>query len=213
MVQRGLAFGAGVAPPLRQVGNGTPVTPGVLPQSDGKPLPTTAPVSLIVSENASKLFMDLKPLFAKFKDLHPEDGLRYSVLGNTNSGLVKAALSEAELTLTFAHGKWGSATLTVGATDADGVCARVTLAITVCPILYTSPPLQPVQTLPSIAGSGAGISGGSGSGTGMPAGPGSASMTASGGGATSGPSEVGYGGPVGSGSGSGISVGSANAFG
>jgi hypothetical protein len=158
---------------------------------------------LTVSENASKLVVDLRPLFAKVKDLHPEDGLRYSVLGNTNSGLVKSTLSEAQLTLTFAQGKWGSATLTVGAADADGACARVTLAVTVRPLLYTSPPLQPVQTLPSLAGSG----------TGTPAGPGSASMSASGGGDISGPSGVGYGSPVSSGSGSGISAGSASASG
>jgi hypothetical protein len=101
--------------------------------------------------------MDVRPLFANVKDLHGEDGLRFSVLGNTNSALVKAALSEAELTLTFAPGRCGTATLTLGATDADGMCAQATLVVTVRPLLFTSPPSHPAVTSPSAPGNGTGM--------------------------------------------------------
>jgi hypothetical protein len=135
--------GAGATPPLRQTGGGTPVAPGAPQSSDGKPLQGTGPVDVAVDQNTPRIFLDLGPLFGKSPDLHPEDGLRFSVLGNTNPGLVKTSLSEAEITLTFAPGKYGTATLTVGATDADGACAQATISVKVRPCLFTLPPMKP----------------------------------------------------------------------
>ena len=89
-----------------------------------------------------------------------------SVLGNTNSGLVKSVLSQTQLTLTFTPGRWGTATITVGAADADGVCVPATLVVTVRPLLYTSPPVQPAATsllaIGSAAGQGMSVAPGSG---------------------------------------------------
>jgi len=36
--------------------------------------------------------------------LHPENGLKLSIMGNTNPGLVQTDLSKAALTLTYAPG-------------------------------------------------------------------------------------------------------------
>jgi hypothetical protein len=66
--------------------------------------------------------------------LQQADGLKFSVLGNTDSGLVKTTLSEAALTLTYTRGKSGMATITLCATDADGVSVKRALLVTVSPL-------------------------------------------------------------------------------
>jgi hypothetical protein len=160
-----------------------------------------------VDQDAPKLLMDLGPVFGNIRDLHPEDGLRFSMLGNTNSGLVTGTLSEAELTLTFAPGRYGTATLAVAATDANDVCAQATLAVTVRPRLFTLPPSKPVSpagTSPLPTGVGYGTSVGSTSGA--------SSTPAGGGGAGTGSNatvatNTGTGG-ISAGVGSGMSVGS-----
>jgi hypothetical protein len=88
-----------------------------------------------VDAGASPTVIDLGAVFAKTTGLRHKDGLQLAMLGNTNSGLVKTALSEAALTLTFAPGKCGKATITVSATDADGVSVKETLLVTVLPRL------------------------------------------------------------------------------
>jgi cyclophilin family peptidyl-prolyl cis-trans isomerase len=57
--------------------------------------------------------------------------LNYSVLTNTNSGLVNATVSGNNLTLTYTHGQTGSATITVQATDANGRSVTTSFTVTV----------------------------------------------------------------------------------
>jgi hypothetical protein len=91
-------------------------------------------MSVTVAQNSPESVIDLGPVFGAMSELHPKDGLRLSILGNSNSGLVTTDLSGADLTLTYARGKWGTATVTVGATDADGVSVREIILVTVCPL-------------------------------------------------------------------------------
>jgi hypothetical protein len=73
--------------------------------------------------------------------LEHDAGLKLSVLGNTNPGLVQAGLSETALTLTYAPGKSGTATVTICATDDDGVSRQVTVTVTVLPFAFVVPPM------------------------------------------------------------------------
>jgi hypothetical protein len=91
-------------------------------------------MKVTVMENAPKTVIDLGPIFAQLSGVHAEDGLQLSLLGNTNPGLVKAALSEGELTFTYAPSRCGTATITVGATDADCVSVRENILVTVLPL-------------------------------------------------------------------------------
>jgi hypothetical protein len=84
-----------------------------------------------IDENSAATVIELGAIFAAMSDIHPKDGLQLSILGNTNSGLVKTDLSGADLTLIYARGKHGTATVTVGATDADGVSVREIIFVTV----------------------------------------------------------------------------------
>jgi hypothetical protein len=90
-----------------------------------------------VMQNSPPSVIDLGPLFAQLCGAHPADGLQISLLGNTNPGLVKTDLSEGELTLTYTPSRCGTATITVGATDADGACLRETILVTVLPLPTT----------------------------------------------------------------------------
>jgi hypothetical protein len=94
-----------------------------------------------VNQDSSATVLDLGSAFAAVSGLHHEDGLRMSILGNTNSGLVKTSLSAAALTLTYARGMSGTATITVCATDADGVSVQRTVLVTIRPAV-------PVVSLP-----------------------------------------------------------------
>jgi hypothetical protein len=105
----------------------------------------TNPIRVTVNENSPETVIDLGAVFGTRSGIHPEEGLHLSMLGNTNAGLVNPDLSEATLTLTFARGKCGTATVTVAATDADGVSVRETILVTVRPLkpagTATVPPL------------------------------------------------------------------------
>src|SRR5262245_15878386 len=93
----------------------------------------TTPIRVTVAQNTSETVIDLAAVFSTMSNLRAGDGLRLSVLSNTNSGLVRTDLSEAALTLTYAKGKCGTATIVVGATDADGVSTKLTIMVTVYP--------------------------------------------------------------------------------
>jgi hypothetical protein len=98
--------------------------------------PSSASANVIrvtVTENSPGTVINLGPVFGAMPGIHPADGLRLSILGNTNRGLVRADLSEAALILTYARGQCGTATITVGATDADGVSVQETIIVTVLP--------------------------------------------------------------------------------
>jgi hypothetical protein len=86
-----------------------------------------------VAENSPESVIDLGAIFSAQTGIQHDAGLRLTILGNTNSGLVKTDLSEAALTLTYTRGKCGTATITVSATDADGVSVRETILVTVTP--------------------------------------------------------------------------------
>jgi hypothetical protein len=96
-------------------------------------------MTVTVNANAAPSVIDLGPVFAAMGGLQNEDGLQLSMLGNTNPGLVTTDLSETELTLTYVPGQSGTATITVGATDADGVSARETLFVTIVPAHPAAP--------------------------------------------------------------------------
>jgi hypothetical protein len=97
-------------------------------------LPGSAtPICLTVAQNSPPSVIDLRAAYAAVSGLQQRDGLKLSILGNSNSGLVSTALSDAALTLTYARGKCGTATITLCATDADGVSVKRALVITVRP--------------------------------------------------------------------------------
>ncbi len=116
-----------VAPPL----------PGLvigLQQTSGTPPAASNQMKVTLDENSAANVIPLGGLFAAMSDIHPKDGLQLSILGNTNPGLVTTDLSGADLTLACARGKLGTATITVGAIDADGVSVRETIFVTVRPM-------------------------------------------------------------------------------
>jgi hypothetical protein len=101
----------------------------------GSPAPAaTTPINVTVAQDSPPTVIDLGPIFAAVRGLQHEDGLRLSVLGNTNSALVRTDLSDSALTLTYMRGQHGTASITVCATDADGVSVRQTILVTVLPL-------------------------------------------------------------------------------
>src|SRR5262245_50187642 len=71
-----------------------PLAPGAvtgLPQPVSKPA-AAAPILVTVNENSSATVINLGAAFAAVGGLQHKDGLKLSILGNTNSGLVKASL-------------------------------------------------------------------------------------------------------------------------
>jgi hypothetical protein len=105
-----------------------------LPQPGGMPQQGTTPICVTVDQDTPETVIDLGAAFATARGLQHGDGLKLAVLSNTNSGLVSTDLSEAALTLTYARGKCGVATINVGATDADGVSVQQTFLVTVRPL-------------------------------------------------------------------------------
>jgi hypothetical protein len=101
----------------------------------GSSVPTgITPLQVTVSQNASETVLDLGPTFAAMSGLQNDAGLHLAVLGNTNGKLVTTDLSGSALTLTYTPGLSGTATITVNATDVDGVCAQQTVVVTVLPL-------------------------------------------------------------------------------
>jgi hypothetical protein len=89
---------------------------------------------LTVIENSPATVIDLGGIFARLSGIQHEDGLQLSLLGNTNSDLVMPDLSNGELTLTYTPAQWGTATIMVSATDADGVSVQENIFVTVLPL-------------------------------------------------------------------------------
>lgn len=102
--------------------------PGASPEVGG-------PMTVVYVEDSAAARIDLGAAFGTVGGLRRQDGLQLTMLGNSNPALVKANLSEQELTLTFAPGKSGKATITLSATDADGVSVRETVLVSVLPHL------------------------------------------------------------------------------
>jgi hypothetical protein len=89
---------------------------------------------LTVAQNAPATVIDLDSVFAAVPGIQHEDGLQYSVLGNTNPALVGTELSDAALILTCIRGRTGTSTIVVCATDADGVSVQQRILVTVRPL-------------------------------------------------------------------------------
>ncbi|MEE8450644.1 MAG: tandem-95 repeat protein, partial [Thermoguttaceae bacterium] len=87
-----------------------------------------APIDPVtVDENAADTEIDLS---AHFADVEPGT-LTYTVEGNTNDALVATAIDASTLTLAYLPDQSGTATLVVRATDAGGLFAEATIAVTV----------------------------------------------------------------------------------
>src|SRR5262249_10530820 len=125
------------------------------PLQTGSQLPgSTAPVRVTVAQNSPATVIDLGPVFAAMPGIQHQDGLQLAILGNTNSRLVAAELSEAALTLTYTRGQYGTATITVNATDAGRVGVQQTVVVTVRPLSptgavgVTAIPAPPQMSMP-----------------------------------------------------------------
>jgi hypothetical protein len=91
-------------------------------------------MQVTVNENAPATVIDLASVFAGINGIQHDEELQLSLLGNTNAGLVTPDLSDGELTLTYTPSQWGTATIMVGATDADGVSVQENILVTVLPL-------------------------------------------------------------------------------
>jgi hypothetical protein len=103
------------------------------PQTGSQPPAGAAPVVVTVAQNTPETVLDMGAVFGAMRGVQPGSGLRFAILGNTNSRLVQTDLSEAALTLTYTRGQCGTATITVGATDTDGVSVQRDVVVTVRP--------------------------------------------------------------------------------
>ncbi|MDZ4783874.1 MAG: Calx-beta domain-containing protein [Planctomycetia bacterium] len=81
------------------------------------PIVAAAPQNLGVDEDAAPLAIDVSTAFV---DPNAGDVLTLSLASNTNPGLVAASLSGTVLQLSFAPNAFGTATITIRATDAAG---------------------------------------------------------------------------------------------
>jgi hypothetical protein len=135
---------------------GVPAAVSALASAGSKPSGGTTPLTVTVPENSSETVINLGAAFATVPGLQHRDGLKLSILGNTNRGLVSTDLSEAALTLTYTRGKSGTATITLCATDADGVSVKRTLVVRVRPVILAGAgarlPTSTGQSAPGGAG-------------------------------------------------------------
>jgi hypothetical protein len=127
-------------------GPATPTVVGGLKPLRRTPPEVGSPMAVTYEEDSPAARIDLGAAFGAVGGIRREDGLQLAMLGNTNPALVKASISEQELTLTFAPGKFGKATLTLSATDADGVSAQETIVISVLPRLRMGAGEPPAPT-------------------------------------------------------------------
>jgi hypothetical protein len=94
----------------------------------------TSPIQVTVTQNSPETVIDLDSVFAAIRGIQHEDGLQFSVLGNSNSALVRTELSDAALILNYMRGRSGTSTIVVCATDADGVSVQERILVTVRPL-------------------------------------------------------------------------------
>jgi hypothetical protein len=101
---------------------------------DDDPVVANPIVSVAVDEDDPDTIIDLTSVFDDL-DL-PGDTLVFSVTGNTNTGLVTTGIANGELTLSYLSDQYGTAEVTVRATDQNGAGVSVedTFTVTVAPI-------------------------------------------------------------------------------
>jgi hypothetical protein len=132
---------AGAAPPFPTTGHVWAAMPAAVPPT---PLASNPAVGLTLLRvmapmNAPPTTINMGAVFRSNVNLRPENGLHLEVLSNTNFALVGAELSGGALTLTYARGKCGTATITVCATDTGGVSVREAVVVMVGPSQVLSP--------------------------------------------------------------------------
>ncbi len=88
-------------------------------------------VDVTVAVSAADSVYDLRQTLGAWEGWLYRDPPRLIIKGNTNRALVSARLTDTELTLSYTPGKSGTATVTVGLTDAAGASIEVTFAISV----------------------------------------------------------------------------------
>jgi hypothetical protein len=121
---------AAPTPPLAQITTSEPFSNLQTPMNP----PTSSTQTMMVPLMAnSETIINLDSIFAAQSGLQYLDGLQWSMLGNTNAALVTTDLSESELAIKANPGQWGTATITVGATDADGVSEQESIFVGVWP--------------------------------------------------------------------------------
>ncbi|XQQ05829.1 MAG: DUF4347 domain-containing protein [Leptolyngbya sp. IPPAS B-1204] len=92
--------------------------------------PTTTDIANVtVNEDAPATVINLFDAFADAQT--PDSGLSYSVTANSNSGLVSTSITGGNLTLTYAANAFGTANLTVTATDPGGLSVPTSFSVTV----------------------------------------------------------------------------------
>ncbi|MEX2454033.1 MAG: Ig-like domain-containing protein, partial [Rhodospirillaceae bacterium] len=101
----------------------------VAPINDA-PIIATPIADVAVDEDAADQVIDLAAIFTDVDDAT----LTYAVTANTNAGLVTTALAGASLTLGFLADQSGAASITVTATDGEGLSVAETFDVTVAPI-------------------------------------------------------------------------------
>ncbi|MDP6545926.1 MAG: Ig-like domain-containing protein, partial [Phycisphaerae bacterium] len=102
--------------------------------TDDDPVVGDPIVSVTVDEDDPDTAIDLSSVFDD-PDL-PGDTLVFSVTGNTNTGLVTTGIANGELTLSYVLNQYGTAEVTVEATDQNGAGVSIedTFTVTVTPI-------------------------------------------------------------------------------
>jgi len=90
-------------------------------------------VDVTVPMNSGASVQDLCKVLSGWEGWRYQDPPLISVVRNTNPALVTTRLTDTELKLSYRTGMSGTACVTVRLTDAAGVSAQVTFAITVKP--------------------------------------------------------------------------------
>ena len=100
-----------------------------------------------IEENASPRTIDLTNVFADVDQLTGNDPLTLSLVSNSDSQLVTAALNGTQLQLQFAPGSNGQSTIVLRATDVAGAWVEETFRVFVAPTNDFAPVISTPQDL------------------------------------------------------------------
>ncbi len=95
------------------------------------PFVAVAVAPIVVNEDASDTILDLATVFDDVDIVTNGDLLTYSLVSNTNAGLVTASLGGSNLTFDYQDDQFGAATVVVRATDSFGRAVTETINLTV----------------------------------------------------------------------------------
>jgi hypothetical protein len=135
---------------LAAAGHVGPMSPGGASAGKGG-ITAAAAIQVVVTVpmNSGPSVYDLSKVLAGWEGWGYQDPPRISVVRNTNQALVTTRLTDTELKLSYTPGMSGTGCVTVGLTDAAGVSAQVTFAITVQPGPVAGVAQLPPLKLPS----------------------------------------------------------------